>query len=416
MNSAWDKGRRHQIAQKLLGQSLDSLKTFSNVQLALRVYGHQKNYRQGQDCNDTRLEVPFGPGNAEKIKKFIADVQPKGTTPIAMTLEKAAGDFPPCANCRNIIILITDGVEECGGDPCAISLKLQREGIILKPFVIGIGLDLGFRKSFECLGTFYDATNEADFRMALNVVISQALNPTTAQVNLIDDGKRANETDAGISLYDHNTGKLLYYFQHTLDAKGNPDTLNLEPWYTYDLVAHTLPPVSADSLSMSVGRHNILAVDAPQGYLKVNALNFTAKTEILFLVRKHKSQEIVHVQKVGERVKYIKGFYDIELLTTPRLKINDVAISQSHTTEVNFPGPGLVTILKGSKGSGDIYITGNGNMERVASLSPSENRESMYLQPGDYLIMFRSDQARSSSFTIKKTFTVMSGSSVSINL
>ena len=38
------------------------------------------------------------------------------------------------------MILITDGIEECGGDH-AISIALQKKGIVLKPFVIGVGLD-----------------------------------------------------------------------------------------------------------------------------------------------------------------------------------------------------------------------------------------------------------------------------------
>ena len=52
---------------------------------------------------------------------------------------------------------------------------------------------------------------------------------------------------------------------HTMDAKGNPDTLDLESSYTYDMVAHTVPPVRADSLIMIPGKHNLLGVDAPPG-------------------------------------------------------------------------------------------------------------------------------------------------------
>ena len=93
------------------------------------------------------------------MKSALKSLKPKGTTPIASTLEKAGDDFLKCPtnDCRNIIILITDGIEECNGDPCAVSMALQKKGIILKPFVIGIGLDLEFRESFECMGSFYDA-------------------------------------------------------------------------------------------------------------------------------------------------------------------------------------------------------------------------------------------------------------------
>ena len=78
---------------------------------------------------------------ASRKQAKIKMAQPKGTTPIAYSLEKSGADFPECANCRNIIILITDGEEECEGDPCAVSAALQSKGIVLKPFVIGVGLD-----------------------------------------------------------------------------------------------------------------------------------------------------------------------------------------------------------------------------------------------------------------------------------
>ncbi|UTW61030.1 VWA domain-containing protein [bacterium SCSIO 12741] len=416
MNGSWNNGQKHNVAQRLLAQAVDSLKKTPNLQMALRVYGHQKYYRNGQDCNDTKLEVPFSANSGENIKKRLSEIRPKGTTPIAMTLEKAAGDFPPCASCRNIIILITDGIEECGGDPCTISMKLQRQGIILKPFVIGIGMDMGFTKSFECMGTFYNATDEASFQNVLGVVISQALNKTTAQVNLIDAGGHASETEVGVTLYDHFTGNILYNFVHTMNAKGVPDTLDIEPSFTYDLVAHTIPPARADSLIMLPGKHNILAVDAPQGFLEIKAKGFSNKTPIQAIVRKHGENKTLHVQNLNTKVKYLTGFYDIELLTTPRIYLNDIAISQSHTTTLDIPNPGLFSLTLNSRIYGAIYQDKDGEMVWVKNLDSDQTRQSFYLQPGDYVVLYRPSEARSTWFTKEKKFTIKIGSSTSLNL
>ncbi len=416
MNGSWQKGKKHNIAQKLLSETLDSMQSIPNLETALRVYGHQKYYRNGQDCNDTKLEVPFAARNAKQIKSKLKSITPKGTTPIAMTLEKSADDFPPCANCRNIIILITDGIEECGGDPCTISMKLQREGIVLKPFVIGIGLDMNFKKSFECLGAFYDASDEATFKKVLGIVISQALNETSAQVNLIDASKNPSETDVAVSLYDHFSGRLLYHFMHTMDAKGNPDTLDLEANYTYDLVAHTIPPVKADSITMIPGKHNLLGVDAPQGFIRIQAQGFNSRTLINVIVRRHNKPETVNVQELNTTEKYLTGFYDLEFLTLPRVILKDIAVSQSHTTKVDLPNPGLLTVTKRSKGSGGIYIDRNGKLERVVNLDENQARESFFLQPGDYLLVYRPNGAKSTSFNTQEKFSIKTGSSASINL
>ncbi|HQV00029.1 MAG TPA: VWA domain-containing protein, partial [Bacteroidia bacterium] len=134
MLAKWETGTRYEVAKRMVSAILDSLKTTPNLELALRVFGHTKRYPP-QDCDDTRLEVPFAKNNFDKIKNKLNEIKPSGTTPIARSLEASAGDFS-FGNYRNIIILITDGIEECNGDPCAVSAALQKKGIILKPFVI----------------------------------------------------------------------------------------------------------------------------------------------------------------------------------------------------------------------------------------------------------------------------------------
>ena len=72
--------------------------------------------RKLQNCRDTRLEEPFARNNHDRIIEKLNDVRPKGTTPIAYSLQQAAKDFPENDNYRNIVIIITDGIESCDGD------------------------------------------------------------------------------------------------------------------------------------------------------------------------------------------------------------------------------------------------------------------------------------------------------------
>jgi Ca-activated chloride channel family protein len=125
MNAQWEKSSKIAIAKRLMTQTMDSLRGLENVELALRIYGHQSKILPGkQDCSDTKLEVPFASANDnyQKIINEIRRLEPKGTTPIARSLEYSAEDFPPCDDCRNIIILITDGIEACDEDPCAVAI------------------------------------------------------------------------------------------------------------------------------------------------------------------------------------------------------------------------------------------------------------------------------------------------------
>ncbi len=415
MNGKWQTTNKNEVAQRLLSQAMDSLRDEENLELALRVYGHQKYYRMGQDCNDTKLEVPFGANNSERIKARLRKITPKGTTPIAMTLEKAGEDFTFCANCRNIIIMITDGIEECGGDPCAVSMMLQDQGIVLKPFVIGIGLDLDFRESFECMGNFYDASDEKTFKKVLGVVISQALNSTTAQINLIDANGNPSETDVAVTLYDRNSKKIAENFMHTMNSKGQPDTLVLNPVLQYQMTVHTIPEVQLDSFQLIPGKHNVIGVDAPQGTLEIKSGDYRDRVSLQAIVRRHEDSATLYVQRINESVKYITGFYDIEVLSLPRIYLNNVAISQSHTTNVEIPKPGQLTISHNGYGPCMIQVDRKNKLEKVTELNSKSTKETISLQPGRYRALFRPTGAKGVVFTQEKEFFIKSGASTSIN-
>jgi Ca-activated chloride channel family protein len=409
MTGIWNKdGRKIDIARRILIKMVDSLKTVENVQLGLRVYGHQS-YVPPQDCSDTRLEVSFKKNNSEEIIDFLSKISPKGTTPIAKSIEYAANDFPD-ENSRNIIILITDGVEACDGDPCAVSIALQKKGIILKPFVIGIGLDMMFKKTFECVGNYYNAADPKQLGDILNVVISEALNNTTCQINLLDTDGNPTETNVNMTFYDSFSNKIKYNFIHSINQRGNPDTLKLDAFSTYKIHIHTIPPVFIDSAKLTPGKHSIFAVDAPQGYLNILSSNGSL-LDVNSIIRKKNKHETLNVQNVNTTEKYITGSYDLEILTLPRIYVTDVEIKQNYTTKIQIPNPGLITFVRQSLGFGSIYIINNGKMEWVYNLSPYLTKETLKLQPGNYIVEFRLKSMIDSKSTIQQEFKVISNGS-----
>jgi Ca-activated chloride channel family protein len=415
MLGRWQSATKMQIAVKLLNELVDSLKKQQQVELALRVFGHQKQYPP-QDCDDTKLEVPFQKNNHERIKNFLKNTQPRGTTPIAMSLEATANDFPKGTNSRNIIILITDGKEECGGDPCAVSAALQKNNVILKPFIIGVGLGDEIKTSLKCVGNYYDANTEESFRDVLKIVITQALYPTTAQVNLLDTYKKPTETNVPITFYESRSGRIVHNFVHTLNHAGNPDTLYLDNFLTYRLKVHTIPPVEKDDIVITQGKHNVIAVDAPQGsiQLKINGRNQYGVVKCI--VRKSGSLETLHVQDMGTSVKYLTGTYDLEILTLPRIYQRNVKVSQSTTTTIEIEEAGLVNFQFGNVGYGSVFKIKGNDLEFVTNLSETAINQALVLQPGNYKIVFRFRLSKETILTKERTFTVKSGESIIVNL
>lgn len=417
MNAFWENEPKINGARKILLESLKPLDGAPNVEVALRLYGHQTRIEPGkQDCDDTRLEVPFGPRQGESIRSVMNSVRCLGTTPIARSLEKAAGDFPD-AQARNVIILITDGIEACDEDPCAVSRALQAKGIILKPFVIGIGLEDAGKFSLKCVGNYYDASTPEMFDRVLRVVIDQALNTTTTQLLLVTDDAKPTETDVPVTFYDQRTGQARYHFVHTMNVRGEPDTLSIDPVFTYRVVAHTVPPSVKEQVTVEAGQHNTIALAAGQGTLELSTTSALASGEdIQCLVRRHGDMPTVNAQRMNTSKRYRTGLYDLEVLTLPRLSITDVAIKQSTTTPVRIPQSGVLNVNATSPGHGAIFVKEGDELRWVIDLDPTQARNQFRLLPGEYKVLYRSVNAHQTVFSIEKEMTIESGRAIDLDL
>ncbi|MEI6887895.1 MAG: vWA domain-containing protein [Bacteroidales bacterium] len=414
MFGRWQSDTKFNIATRLFSALLDSLRNTTDLELALRVYGHQKPFPP-QDCSDSRLEVPFARDNTARIKHVLKIISPSGTTPIAYSLSLAAKDFTPCDHCRNVIILITDGLEECGGDPCAVSAQLQEKGISLKPFIVGIGKN--FKDQFDCVGTYFDASNEKEFANALKVIISRTLNPTTMQVNLLDQQHNPTETNVAMTFYDNKSGLIKYNFIHSLNAKGLPDTLDVDPLVSYDVVVHTIPPVRKDSVKLTPGKHTVVGIDAPQGYLTFKASGNATLKYLPCIIRKAGQNQTLNVHQFDQVEKYLVGKYDIEILCMPRITVKDVDVTQSHTTFVEIPTPGIAVIQRATNGYGSLYIEEKKGLTWLYNLKDNQQQqETLYLQPGNYRVVFRPKYSNSSSYTEEKSFKVESGQTTNVKM
>lgn len=416
MNAKWDAQTRLEAAKELLAQAVDSLKGTPNLEIALRVYGHQSPITATyQDCNDTKLEIPFGADNFDKVKSRIKSIEAKGTTPIARSLEAAAEDFPDQKS-RNIIILITDGLEACDNDPCVIAKKLKDKGVKVTPFVIGLGMDLSYLEKFNCIGEYADAETKDAFRNVLNNVVSKALLNTTVQINLNDISKQPKETDVTLFLYESGTKNLKYTFVHTINRFGNPDTLIVDPSIKYDLVVNTLPKIEKKNIVLQRNIHNTIIVDAPQGFIKVRYINAAKQYNLEARIMQKDNPTTINVQKVNNTDKYLVGKYDLEILTLPRTNVQ-VEVSQSSTIHADIAAPGIFNYRSFNTLVAQLFVfRENGSVEWVCNLDESFRNGSLYLQPGNYKLVYRPKQLKSSAYTVEKIFRINSNKTTTINL
>lgn len=398
---------RMEGAKKLFYQFLDTLGKQKNYQFALRMYGHTVKYPPG-DCKDSRLVVPFSAkSNLELIKQKVAAAKPTGITPIEHSLTEAANDFPD-AKAKNIIILITDGIEECDGDPCAARQKLMQKGIVFKPFIVGIGLSPEQIKTFECVGTYFDFDDDNVFNDITQIIKNQKLKKTSAQVNLLDIKGKPTETDVNMTFYDVSRNRYMYNFIHTLNKNGNPDTLYIDDYPTYKVLVHTIPQKESEETKLTAGKHTTIPIETPQGSMIITRPNgiYNFNEKVKYIVRYANQLQTLHVQSINTFEKYIVGTYDIEVLTLPRIYLKDVKIEQSKHNEIVIPNAGMLQVKGLEAGDGAIFMKRDGKLERVANLT-ALTQQTFYLQPGNYQIEWRQKSLKGSIYTIEKKFTMI---------
>lgn len=412
MNAIWSDGQsRMDVAKAILTRLVDSLRVNPQLELALRVYGHRYT-RQSNNCQDSKLEVPFAPNNHNNIIARIRDIVPRGVTPITYSLRQAANDFPAGAGYRNIVILITDGVESCGGDPCEASIELQRKGVFLRPFIIGLGVPGG--RALECVGKFIDADNAESFNQILNESIETTFAKTTVSVELLNGKNEPVETNLSVTFLNATTRTPAYDFVHYLDQRGRPDSVEVDPVLSYDIIVNTLPQVSRNNVNIVNGQHNVIRIPAPQGTLIVRPES--TGNPFSAVVREKGRSNILHIVQSNSPVRFLAGQYEVETLTLPR-RILPVTVEADRSVTVTLPSSGAVNINTLAPGFGSVFeVLESGETNWVCSLDDSKTRHFLNLLPGKYKIAFRARRTRGSKYTAIRYFEVKSGQTLNISL
>jgi len=176
---------RLEVAQEVLSARVATLPPGVNV--GLRVYGHTIPFQQtAASCLDIELVVPLQQGGARLIIDWLPGMQAQGMTPMTESIRLASEDFTFTPERRNIIVLISDGIETCGEEPAEAVRALQELGIDFTIHVIGLAVDAAARAQLQRLaevaeGTYLDANSEQELSSALGQVgeiIVQPLPPT----------------------------------------------------------------------------------------------------------------------------------------------------------------------------------------------------------------------------------------------
>lgn len=158
-------------AQQLLSTIVDSIfQENKNIEFGLRVFGAQYHVSKNI-CYDSKLEVGFAKLNNDQVKGRLQLIYPKGVSPIAYSLEKAALEDIIDPRYAYSIILITDGGETCNGDLCAVMDKILKYRINFKPYIISLVNSSVLKDEYACIGKFMIVEKKSDMPPVISEIM-----------------------------------------------------------------------------------------------------------------------------------------------------------------------------------------------------------------------------------------------------
>ena len=250
-----------EIAREALASVLSGLDPATEI--GLMAYGH----REKGSCQDIELVVPPAAGTAEAITDAANHMKFLGKTPLTEAVRRAAAELKSTEE-KATVILITDGIETCEADPCALGAELEASGVDFTAHVVGFGLTAEEGATVACLaentgGKYIQAKDAGSLVEALKTTVAAA-EPEPAPVP---------EPAPAPAALENNVDPVLYL------AEGGPepeaDILDDAYFYFYAIAADG--SVAADTTATIYGASK--GALPPGKYRMVTTLDEAVVTE-----------------------------------------------------------------------------------------------------------------------------------------
>ena len=308
------------IAKTVLEQLVSDLP--SNTRAGLIAYGHNRK----SDCADIETLIPIQTLDQAAFKTRLKALNPIGMTPIARSIEqaisliKADGQAVTC-------ILISDGLETCDGDACALVKKARQAGVKITMHVIGFGLAEKDLSPLECLaqaggGQYFPANDASELSKALEQSVVKP--PTGGGYLSVRSSLDGKLRDAVVEVYRKGETKETAMGRTYEHEDTNPRVFLLPAGdYTVQVQAVRLDgdPVQRFEDIRIVEKDTVaLAADFSQAKLEVLVTRNSQLSDAVVVVRDAKTTKVVTQSRTYKRAgtnpkqfSIIPGYYEVEV-------------------------------------------------------------------------------------------------------
>ncbi len=209
-----------EIAREALGTVLAGIP--AEAAIGLMAYGH----REKGSCTDIELVVAPGTGTGQAITDAANAMKFLGKTPLTEAVRRAAGELKSTEE-KATVILITDGIETCEADPCALGAELEASGVDFTAHVVGFGLTAEEGATVACLaentgGKYIEAKDAGALVEALKTTVVAVAPPELEPV----------PEPEPVAALEFNLAPHLYL------AEGGPEVEDGNAWEIHEIAAN----------------------------------------------------------------------------------------------------------------------------------------------------------------------------------
>ncbi len=404
--SMWEKVQgehKIKIAKNTLQKLIPTLDPKHHV--GLRVYGHRKS----QDCEDIELAVPVGKDNRQSILKRIEILEPKdrSMTPIASALEEAAKSLKQYEGEKGIL-LISDGKESCGKDPCKIIQDLMQKGFQVKVNIVGF--DIREKEADEQLSCIAKATG-GTYVSAKNAdeLFKEVEKSTKTLVSWNLEVKGPNPLSLRYTVIDEKTGEIVKKDAHLFSKA-------LLPPGMYTVQVNTAPPFVKKNVEIRENEQTVVEVKGSGNLF----IEMPRATSYYVSVLNENDQYLLEKQYIFKSGGFtlLSGKYKVQVSRDKNLPPfwtkKDVVISPNQKTSLTLSGIGALWLsLLQPKG---YYVNIKNKEDQYVFEKSYVLKDSSYdLEAGEYTLEV-SRATNLPPFWTKKGVLIKDGQKTSIQL
>jgi hypothetical protein len=172
-----------QVAQQVMSDVMEKLP--STIQVGLRLYGHREGNAASAPANGldpaaktTRLVLPIAPLDDDQrrlVRQWVNQAAPWGWTPMVHAVLQAKNDFHVGESSACTVVLVSDGMETCGGKVEEIGKAYRGSNIEIVIHVVGFDVEKDPKAKQQLMeiaslggGKYFTATDAEGLAAALD--------------------------------------------------------------------------------------------------------------------------------------------------------------------------------------------------------------------------------------------------------